>query len=149
MCGYEGDVKEAIIEGSILSVCDKCITYGKVIPLDHPAGKLLPTQFKPQQRAREPLPDIIVEDCASLVKKARELLGLTQEQLAKRLQEKESSLQKVETNQLTPSLRLARKLERHLNIRLVETYRYKPDSSVKLDDADLTIGDLLNIKKRK
>jgi len=36
MCGYNGELKRAVVEGSLLLLCDKCIRFGEVIELRRP-----------------------------------------------------------------------------------------------------------------
>jgi putative transcription factor len=62
-----------------------------------------------------------VPDYNAVVKKARERLGLTQEELGRRVGEKASVISKIETGRLRPSVMLARKLEHVLRIKLLES----------------------------
>ena len=64
------------------------------------------------------------------------------------LAERESVIQKVETSQLVPSMALARKLEKALNIKLVEQHEEEQfQKDVKAKASVLTLGDMLNLKK--
>ena len=62
----------------------------------------------------------IVPDFGMRVKDAREKLGLKQEELARRINEKVSLLRKIERGEIVPDDRVRQKLERILNISLVE-----------------------------
>jgi len=61
----------------------------------------------------------LIEDFGERVKRARLRLGLTQEDLAKQLNEKLTIIKKIETGEYKPPIELARKLERFLKIRLL------------------------------
>ena len=58
-------------------------------------------------------------------------------------------LHKIETSSFEPPLDLARKLEKLLNIKLVEEVSDEPLSNVKTTKKTLTLGDLIKIRKRK
>jgi len=89
---------------------------------------------------------VIADDVARRVSRARQKLGMKQEHLAKKIAEKESLVQKIESGQFTPSIRLARKLENHLRIKLVEQHAEKREQKFKSDKVALTIGDMLQLK---
>ena len=146
MCGHEGYVREAIVEGSMLSVCEKCSAFGKVVHLEKPTAKAIFSKMRkqPTQEVKE----IIVEEYSTLIKESREKKGLKQEELAAHLQEKSSILQRLETGHLIPSLTLARKIEKQLQITLVEPYLEREQTKkVNLHNKELTIGDLIKGKK--
>ena len=67
------------------------------------------------EKTEEPEEEIIrlvVGDFATRVRKAREKLGLKQEDFAKKIKEKESIVHKLETGEFKPNLDLAKKLEK-------------------------------------
>ncbi|MEW6063443.1 MAG: multiprotein bridging factor aMBF1 [Nanoarchaeota archaeon] len=148
LCGKETILYDAIVEGSLVKVCSECARYGKVVVVE-------PKRVEEVERIRVRLPEenveeYVVEDYAKRIKEARENLKLTQEELAKKIHEKESVIHKLEAGTLTPNLELAKKLEIVLKIKLIEGY--KGDySRGKLDfkNTALTIGDLLELKKEK
>ena len=57
-------------------------------------------------------------------------------------------IQHLETGKFEPPILLAKKLERALNIKLVEEMQEVHESSVKEDTETLTIGDVIKIKKK-
>ena len=147
MCGKRDATLQSFVEGASLSVCKECAPAGSVI-------RRSPIKARPQPIASKPLPiqyreetvAEVVEDCAELVKKGRERFGLSQEQLAHQLSERESLIHKVETGH-TPPIALARKLERALKIKLVEEVGLKGGGSTVVAGEALTIGDIIKIKK--
>ena len=61
---------------------------------------------------------ILREDYSRLIKNARELMGITQEELGRRINEKPSVISHLETGSMKPDDALARKLEHFLKIQL-------------------------------
>ncbi len=144
LCGKEALLVVAEIEGGEVEVCPGCAKYGVV---KRRAGK---PQVLPQPLPKPEEPEYgIVADYALLIRSARELKGMTQEDFAKLLSEKESILAKWEAGTLKPSIETARKLEKKLGIRLIEL---DETISVKLDKGrsdELTLGDFVKVRKRK
>ena len=153
MCGNKEAVYNTEIEGSLLSTCESCAAHGNVksrIRVEQEAPKK--KGFSPKQateRAEQEIVEIIVGNCASLIKSAREKKGLKQEDLAKILHEKESVIHNIESGRMQPSISLARKLEKYFKIKIVEEYteKAKPKTSSQ-GLGSLTLGDIANIKKR-
>ena len=72
-------------------------------------------------------------------------MGLKQKEFAKFLAERESLIHKMESGTYTPSIELARKLERQLGISLVEQKEVKTQKLEK-KASKFTIGDIIKIK---
>lgn len=142
MCGKEEDLVRAFIEGSELDVCRGCAQYGKIIRANYTqqsSKKVLPQQAQP----KEELVELIVDEYAEKIKHAREKLGLQQKELAVKLAERESLIQKMESSQMKPSLELARKLEKFLHITLVKEEKIEAVVPVHSKSSTLTLGDML------
>ena len=121
LCGKPSQLIDAIIEGSMVSVCEECSKFGKVIQVKKPQ-----TYFyeKPKKRLIIKKPEIIEivnNNYAQLIKQARESLNLKQKKLAKMLGIKESLLHKIESSHIKPSLQLAKKFQTFFKIKLIET----------------------------
>jgi putative transcription factor len=110
VCGRPivGKPRLALIEGVAMNVCSGCATLGKII--EEPARR--------EQLGLEMAELEIVEDYPALIRRARERMGLKQEELAKRLAERASVVQRLESGRLRPDERLLNKLERVLGIKL-------------------------------
>ncbi|MEM3617021.1 MAG: helix-turn-helix domain-containing protein, partial [Candidatus Bathyarchaeia archaeon] len=94
----------------------------------------------------------LVDDYDVKVRQAREKLGLTHEELGKKINEKVSVLKKVETRKIKPDDKLAAKLEHALRIRLlVPASQEKVPTTVvsKKPSRSLTLGDLVQLEKNK
>ena len=140
LCGKKVDLVRASVEGTELTVCAPCGKYGRIL-------KRSPVEQKVQQRAKRPeVVEIVVEDYAQIIRQAREKRGMTQKEFANILTEKESILQKMESDGFRPSISLARKLEKMLRISLVELQPEKVSAVSQKKSGPLTIGDLIKFK---
>lgn len=153
MCGKEKlHLYKAIVEGSLLSVCERCKKFGEVISIEKPKIEEPKKKKKPEppKFVDEEKQQIIIDDYAEKIKEAREKKELTQEKLAKAIAEKESVIHKIESKQMIPSMKIAKKLEQFLKIRLLEEFdpNKKPAKDFSLKDEAITIGDLIRLKKK-
>ena len=86
------------------------------------------------------------------VRRAREKLGLTHEELGKRIKEKVSVLKKIETRKIRPDNRLAAKLEHALRIKLLvpASEGNVPTTSIpRQSSRPLTLGDLIQLGSKE
>jgi len=111
---------------------------------------------RPRRRARrEPGPGefALVENYGQVLRRARQELGLTVEWVAEAANIKASLLRNIEAQKIAPSYRVARTLERILEVRIItrgpppeeEAPSYAPPQP----DRPLTLGEVLNIKKKE
>ena len=144
ICGKKlNNLSRAIIEGVMVDVCGDCSKYGKVISIRKPLmepERIIPVKIKE-------ISEDVVSNYSELIKKAREKKGLKQDDLAKNIAEKESTIHKIETGALKPSFNLARKLEQFLGIKLIGISEEKREINLNLKDNSLTIGDLIKIRR--
>ena len=155
MCGKKIDVYyEVNVEGSILKLCRECSSFGKVIKKSYVTPRVkkkanyIVKDTKKHQEKEEAI-EIIIENYGNIIKSAREKMGLKQEELAKRLNEKESLISHIESGKKEPRMELAKKLENFFNIKLIETISEKEVVFKKEYESDkLTIGDMIKIRKR-
>jgi len=152
LCGTnKGEFSKAIIEGSILEVCHRCSRFGAVIEQhaeEQPEPQSQPRQAYQSYHYSESAEHI---DTASIsrIKQAREKKHLTQEELANAIAEKLSVIQKIESGSLTPPVKLCKKLEQFLQVKLILAQPPQTKEEKKqldLRNQKLTIGDLLSLK---
>ena len=159
VCGHKiyGAPTRALIEGAKLTVCSECAKHGKII-YEEPAPK--------QELARKPFVSMpvkrkvakatvdttqeIVEGYDSKIRQARENLGMSHEDLGKKINEKASVLRKIETGKMTPNNQLVTKLEHTLKIKLlVPVAEEKGTQQIpKAQSRELTLGDLMQLNKK-
>ena len=89
---------------------------------------------------------VVVSNYGSLIKNAREKMGLKQEELAKKLNEKESIIQKIETANFKPGMKLAKKLERFFGIKLIEEVEVEKVKIKKESSESFTLGHFIKKK---
>lgn len=164
MCGSPVRRREAkivYIEGARLVLCPYC--YAKVAKravaaevkeLTRPKIKRPPVRSAPAKRSppRKMLDDLeVVPDYANRIRKARERLGWSQRVLAEAIGESENVIKRMEAGRLTPSIDQARRLEKVLNIKLLEPIVDSEPASAFLSGGiskDLTLGDIASIRKK-
>ena len=153
MCGKESELFVAEVEGTQMTVCKVCASFGKIVK------KVIPKEVIEKRRARqaaeaerEPeLIQMVVPDYSKIVRNQREKLGLTQKNFARLIKEKESVVSSIETGKHDISISLAEKLEHMLKIKLIEEVPdARPPAAKPAESAgeagEYTLGDF--IKKR-
>lgn len=150
MCGINSEkLHEAIIEGTMLNVCSKCKGYGNAVAVDIPVEKTFADGMKiPRKIYVEETVDFVIEGAGRIISIARNKKNLTQKQFAKMIGVKESMVHKMETSMMKPDMSTAKKIEKILDVKLIEDYK-DPEKSVpfNLQDENLTVGDLVKFKK--
>ncbi|MFX0057828.1 MAG: multiprotein bridging factor aMBF1 [Candidatus Hodarchaeota archaeon] len=156
-----GRGQKVVIEGAKISVCESCAQYGIKVHEKPPISQK--TVISSQKRTKFPkhhnvktenLEDIeVINNYASIIRKARTSLGLNQDQFAQKLNEKPSLLRRIEAGKVEPTIKLARKIEQVYNIKILK----------KVDEVEVTakasqfmkkstgtsLGDIAFIKKKK
>ena len=155
MCGVESNLLRVEIEGTEINACQKCARFGKVISNFKSKQEIVKEQTKvikyverKKVEKKEVPIEVIVTNYSKIIRNKREEIGIKQKHMAKKLNEKESLLQKIEQGSIRPSIPLAKKIERVLGIKLV-TYDRPVDRSKfsKTKSGFLTIGDMIDFKK--
>lgn len=146
LCGKVDErLNRTLIEGVELNVCSACSKFGKVLA---PVKKFAPKSYARKVPIEEEEKiELLVEGYADIIKKKRELMGLTQTDFAKKINEKESIIHKIETGVFEPSLALAKKLEKALGVKLIEEREEKHEAFKKRKIEGFTLGDFINVKK--
>lgn len=160
VCGHKiyGKPQRVIIEGAKLTVCNQCAKHGTA-HWEEPTPKMkMPkpkATLQPIRTQSKKPPEITVNTSLELVenfdmktRQAREKLGLTHEELGKRINEKVSVLRKIETRRITPDNKLAAKLEHALKIQLIapsSEEKIPPTNIPKPASRKLTLGDLIQL----
>jgi len=147
ICGKKiiGKPTKTKIESSIMSTCNECAKFGKIQREPLKPGKH--QSAKRVWRFREPSEEV-VENYNKIIRDAREKNEWSREKLAEKLYEKASVVNRIESGRMVPDIKLARKLERTLNIKLIE----KQDDAQREDIGHVlskgaTIGDIARIKR--
>jgi putative transcription factor len=161
VCGRKihGSPIRAVIEGAKLMVCVECSKYGKIIreeevKLGQRAPKKTPVPFSARTQkktvgAKVEVAQEVVEGYHAKIRQAREKLGLSHEELGKKINEKASVLSKLETGKMTPNNVLVTKLEHALKIKLLVPIKEEKFSEIpKSPSHETTLGDLIQLNKK-
>jgi putative transcription factor len=155
MCGRNENLVAADVEGAELKVCSKCAKFGKVKKNNFNSSNSNYNRnnfrAKPSYK-KETVEESVVGNFAEILRRERERRGLSQEDFAKLINERESQLSKWESDNLTPDIDTAKKLQRILAISLVkveqlEEEKQKEENHKPRGDV-LTLGDFIKVKKR-
>ena len=154
LCGKKEAKFSCEIEGTIMIVCEDCSKFGKV------KGKaktqiIVKETKKPE--IKEPV-YVFLPGFGATIKKAREKLGLKQEEFAKKLNLRESLLHQIESEHFKPDIVTAKRLERSLHVKIVEEIKEEDglssrqssvssSGSTKKSSEGLTFGDMIKFKK--
>ena len=159
ICGKELPEHNPIrakIEGSVMVVCKECSKLGKIQKTPpkpkfrkQEKNKRLPTtRNKTYSRNDEPSEELI-DNFSNEIRNARESKNWSREDLGKKINERVSVITRIESGKMTPDIKLTKKLEKTLDIKLLE----------KIDNVDLnqfisnssgerTLGNVMKIKKK-
>ena len=166
VCGGQiyGKPRKALIEGAKMIVCQECAKLGS-IHFEPEVKSSMPSHVSVKRTRRTPaaasfltrrttasVPEDfeIKEGFGSLVRAARERLGLSQEDLGKKIGEKVSILRKIEVEKISPDRRLARKLEHFLKVELLvppKDYEIPEDLSSP-HPSGVTLGEIAELKTK-
>lgn len=167
MCGetVRGAPKLVRVEGAELQVCSKCEKFGTEVQQVRRTDLKVPargTATKPASPAagiqaqswhKRDMFDFmggeVVDDYAARIRNARMEKGLSQKDLAMQMKEKEHLIKKIENSELMPEDSVRKKLEKVLEIKLIDA---PPETEVEKKGPGTltpTFGDLTIIRKVK
>jgi putative transcription factor len=161
MCGKDVTFcKKVVIEGVLLEVCTECAKFGTEAKKGQaPAAGPRPVieQRLERREMRKKQRDVYVEsgeeelvdDYAARIRNARSRIGMTQKELAAKLNEKQTILSKIESGGMRPDERMIRKLQKELGIVLKE--RPPPEIEVRSTSSgsgSLTLADLIRMREK-
>ncbi len=153
------------IEGTRMRTCEACSRFGT--PVKQPGkqreqraslqGQPVLRSKRQRERIRtersEPReiePPEPMEDYNEIIRSARERLGMTREDLGKKINEKISVITRLESKKMQPDIKLAKKLERVLKIKILDYSKTEePVDAPRTVTGGMTIGDMIRTTKRK
>jgi putative transcription factor len=128
-------------------LCPGCMRHGKGIkttPLVT-KQKILSRIKRPRERdVYQDMDRELITGWNVIIKEARHKKGLTREQLGFNIGERTVTISKIENGDLRPSDKVVKKLEKELNIKLIDEVK-KIDTSVKITQSQsgFTLGDFI------
>ncbi len=152
ICGREikGRGFKIIVEGSEMTVCSSCRQYGseKKPSIASQPGARRVVLKKKRASTKIEFQDELIENYHLIIRREREKRGWSQEQLAKKIQEKESLIRKIENAEIVPEPEVIEKLEKLFNLKLREQIpEIKVETSGKITTP--TLGDIVVVKRKK
>lgn len=166
MCGAEtSDPKTIKVEGAELDVCSDCTDFGTQVQTGSSSSSS--TKYSTSsssgsgsksggssgssgssRRRRDMFDEMeeLASDYDERIRNARESEGLSQEELAKELSEKASTIRKLERGDMLPTDDVQRKLEKYLGISLTESSDSDEEWSGGGGEGGLTLGDMVKRK---
>ena len=160
MCGKDITFcKKVVIEGVLLEVCTECAKFGTEAdkrrttetgpkPIVKQRLERREKRSTPRDVYSEAVGEELVEDFAARVRNARSKKGMTQKELAMKLNEKQTIISKIESGSMRPDEKLIRKLQKELGIVLKEKVQGEVTArSTGTTTGTLTLADLIAVKK--
>lgn len=115
LCGSSSDsLKKVKIEGTKLKVCDSCADMGEEVGSSSNKKR----KKKKKSRTKRSSDKVLVSNYGEKIKEARESEQLSISEVADDLNEKESLLRKLESQDLKPDKPLANKLSKKFGVTL-------------------------------
>lgn len=162
ICGMKikGQPYKTKIDNSVMITCKECSSYGKVqnAPQNNNQkrgkGKTRGrsnqnNRQQPRTYTKRPRDEYeLIDNYEKVIRQAREKKHLTQKQLGEKLYERESVIAHIESGKMVPDTKTARKLEKSLNIKIIE--KLESDEREFQDQRrfrEATIGDIAKIKR--
>lgn len=160
ICGKpvpENNPIRAKIEGSVMVVCKECSKLGKIqkappkpkyVKQNNKSKRPATTRNRSYSRNDEPTEELI-EDFSLEVRKAREAKNWSREDLGKKINERVSVITRIETGKMTPDNKLTKKLEKALDITLLEDVdNVDLNQFISNSSGERTLGNIMKIKRK-
>ena len=107
LCGNSGELFSSIVENSLMNICNKCLRFGKLVE----RNKNFDVNDVIKRKSVEQQTEFLKQNYNLIIKEYRESLKLTQDELAQKLNEKSSIIQKIENKNFIPNNILIQKIE--------------------------------------
>ena len=155
LCGRDCDGRPAAVEGVRMMLCPDCLRQhgtGVKETVESPDVVQKPVLGRiKKHRVKDVYKDMdkeLVSGWNDLIKSARKKKGLSRDELGFRIGERTVTIGKIENGDLRPSDKVVGKLERELDITLVEEVKSVSNVSVgSQTGGGLTLGDFIKEEK--
>lgn len=160
LCGKDVTfLRKVTIEGVQLEVCSECAKFGieskKEVPEEKGPQPVIAKRLEVREKRGKPRDvytggekEELLEDLGAVIRKAREKKGLSQKDLAMKINERVTILSKIEAGQMRPDDKFLAKLEKELGIKLKEKVAdvLAGKESVR---SSLTLADHIRMQQKK
>ena len=147
------------VESAVFKVCPDCVKLGTpmetyrappVKTAGSSAGRPATATYSAPAKKKNyfaGLENDLVENYDEVIRKARESRGMTPEDLALKIKEKAMLIKKIERKEIHPEESVIKKLEKELNIQLMETLE-AGETHKSSKPSEATLGDIVFMKKK-
>jgi len=167
ICGRQihGAPNRVVVEGAVMTTCPRCVRLGTpyqepkpapavssiTAPRPVPHVRPRPTPSLPADRRvpREVQELDVADNYSQIIQKARRKHDFTQEDLAIKVKERLSIIQKIEAGKMVPDMRLAKTLEHVLRVKLLVP-RIEPSipKTMSSPTKEITLADVARVRKK-
>jgi len=133
---------KAKVEDTILEVCENCSKYGEVIEIK---PVIIVRVRRTPVLEEEKDETVMADNYGKKIVEARKKINLTREKFAKKINEKESVIKRVESEEMRPNDKLTEKIEKFFGIKLRAPYEMKK-IGIKPRRGKLTVGDVVEVE---
>jgi len=152
ICGQISiDLRPIRLDGTLMEACVKCVKYGEQERIQKPSSHYQPRK-KTSEKASTPRKPYsrrnqfeLISKFGDKIRNLRESKGWTREELAKKLQVKESYLAKLELEKIHPNDKITKKIEKMLDIKLLTLLEDTETASSKKISSKMTLGDVVRV----
>ncbi|MBN1677847.1 MAG: TIGR00270 family protein [Candidatus Thermoplasmatota archaeon] len=158
LCGKDSTFcKKVTIEGVQLEVCAECAKFGieakKAAPKEVGPKPVIAQRLEVREKRARPKDVLeatereeLVEDYGARIRDARAQRGVTQKDLAMKINERLTVLSKIETGDMRPDDKIVAKLEKELGIKLKEKVT-ETQVTRTVGTSSMTLADLIRMQK--
>ena len=154
LCGNEcsGRCKPAMVDKVKMVLCPRCIQYGEGVkeiqgsPIHVHKSLVRRSNRLKEKDVYEKMNIELISNWDDAIKDARKQKGLTREQLGFNIGEPTGTISKMEKGELRPSDKVAKKLEKELNITLFEEVKKVTARHTSSESQGLTLADFIKKK---
>jgi len=151
LCGRECQCRPAVLDGVKMMLCPNCLNkHGKAAkPISSTTSSKDPVILNRIKKPKEKdvytgMDKELVSNYAEIIKNARQKKDLTREKLGFLIGERTVTISKIENGDLKPSDKVAKKLEKELDIKLFEEVSSPPSYALGgQGNKGLTLGDFI------
>lgn len=147
VCGSRDSARFVVsIEGAKLNACPRCARGAKVISeIEIPVKKSLHSNESEAPLRRVKMEQEVVDDYAMRIQHGLKAMGLDVNVLSEKMSVRHSLIVSVSQGRMMPDVALAKRLEKELNIKLVEDVAIETSSEREKKGNETTLGDIVDI----
>ena len=150
LCGRESHCRPALVDGIKMMLCPNCLhKHGKATKQVSQGSVSNPAVLSRIKKPREKdvyknMDKELISNYAEIIKKARQKKSISREKLGFLIGERTVTISKFENGDLKPSDKVAKKLEKELDINLFEEVKNAPSYALgNQGGKGLTLGDFI------